>query len=109
MEVPAMELLLPSRALRLSRLRLFCLLEAATLLVLLLVAVPMKHLAGLPWAVSLMGPLHGLVFLGFCWKVVNAATLEDVSARMGFKLVLFACLPGGGFHSWKMLDRGPAA
>jgi hypothetical protein len=102
MEVPAMELLLPSRALRLSRLRLFCLLEAATLLVLLLVAVPMKHLAGLPWTVS-------LVFLGFCWKVANAATLEDVSARMGFKLVLFACLPGGGFYSWKLLDRGPAA
>ena len=103
-----MELLLPSRALRLSRLRLFCLLEAATLLVLLLVAVPMKHLAGLPWAVSLMGPLHGL-FLGFCWKVANAATLEDVSARMGFKLVLFACLPGGGFYSWKTLDSEPAS
>jgi hypothetical protein len=28
---------------------------------------------------------------------------------MGFKLVLFACLPGGGFYSWKMLDREPAS
>lgn len=104
-----MELLLPSRVPRLSRLRLLCLLEAATLLVLLLVAVPMKHLAGLPWAVSFMGPLHGLVFLGFCWKVANAAALGDIDARTGCKLVLFACLPGGGFYSWKMLDREPAS
>jgi len=104
-----MELLLPSRALRLSRLRLCCLLEATTLLILLLVAVPMKHLAGLPWAVSLMGPLHGLVFLGFCWKVANAAALGDIDTRTGFKLVLFACLPGGGFYSWKLLDREPTS
>lgn len=104
-----MELLLPSRAPRLSRLKRFCLLEAATLLILLLIAVPMKHLAGLPWAVSLMGPLHGLVFLGFCWKVANAAALGDIDTRTGFKLVLFACLPGGGFYSWKLLDREPTS
>jgi integral membrane protein len=41
------------------RLRLASWAEGATLLLLLLVAVPLKRLAGWPEAVSLMGPLHG--------------------------------------------------
>lgn len=48
----------PLRALRGASLA-----EGATLLVLLLVAVPLKRMADLPLAVSIAGPLHGAAFL----------------------------------------------
>jgi uncharacterized protein YjeT (DUF2065 family) len=47
----------------LDHLRLASLFEGVTLLTLLAVAVPLKHVAGLLLAVSIAGPVHGLAFL----------------------------------------------
>ena len=44
----------------LRNLQYLSLLEATTLVVLVCVAVPLKHLAGYPVAVSIMGPVHGI-------------------------------------------------
>lgn len=88
---------------RLSRLRLICLLEAITLLILLLVAVPLKHLAGLPVAVSVMGPVHGMAFLMLCWAVVHAVASRDISSRRGWELAIAALVPLGGLYSWRHL------
>ena len=38
-------------------------LEGVTLLVLLGIAVPLKHLAGVPNGVSWVGPVHGVAFM----------------------------------------------
>lgn len=84
----------------LALLRAFCLVEAVTLLTLLLVAVPLKHLAGYALAVSVMGPVHGFAFLLFGWMVTQAVSAEDISGLAGGKLVLVACLPFGGIYSW---------
>ncbi|TFZ45101.1 DUF3817 domain-containing protein [Stenotrophomonas maltophilia] len=81
-------------------LRRLCLLEAATLLALLLVAVPLKHVAGLPLAVSIGGPMHGFVFLLFALYVVRLVVAGHLSARRAGALVLAACLPLGGLYSW---------
>lgn len=47
----------------LTRLRIAGLFEGTTLLFLLLIAVPLKHLAGYPEIVSAAGPVHGLAFV----------------------------------------------
>ncbi|WP_431258336.1 DUF3817 domain-containing protein [Roseateles chitinivorans] len=91
---------------RLSTLRRLCLLEAFTLLALLLVAVPLKHLAGLPTAVSVMGPVHGMAFLVFCWQLAQAATEGAVDRPTAWRLLLAAFIPLGGLYSWRMLRRG---
>ena len=88
---------------RVHRLRVLCLVEAVTLLVLLGVAVPLKHLVGLPSAVSVMGPVHGFVFLVLCWAVNHAVASRDIPARTGWRLVLAACVPFGGLHGWLTL------
>ncbi len=88
---------------RLARLRILCLIEASTLLALLLVAVPLKHLAGYPLAVAVMGPLHGFVFLTFGWFVIRAVGERVISGMTGGKLMLAACLPFGGIYSWRAL------
>ncbi|WP_431047696.1 DUF3817 domain-containing protein [Roseateles sp. L2-2] len=93
---------------RLSWLRVLCLLEAFTLLALVLVAVPLKHLAGLPIAVSVMGPVHGMAFLVFCWQLAQAATEHAVDRPTAWRLLFAAFVPLGGLYSWRMLRRGAA-
>lgn len=90
-------------------LRRLCLLEAFTLLALVLIAVPLKHLAGLPIAVSVMGPVHGMGFLVFCWQLAQATTERAVDAPTAWRLLLAAFIPLGGLYSWRMLRRGAAA
>ncbi len=85
-------------------LRYWCLAEASTLLVLILVAVPLKHLADMSWAVSIMGPLHGTVFLGFCWNLVRLTASRELRAADALKLALAGSIPFGGLVSWKILS-----
>lgn len=44
--------------------------EAASLLVLLLIAMPLKYLAGLPEAVRIAGTIHGVLFLMFIYTSI---------------------------------------
>ena len=46
--------------------------EGISFLVLLLIAMPLKYLGNLPAAVTIVGGLHGLLFIGFmvmAWEV----------------------------------------
>ncbi|WP_284411798.1 DUF3817 domain-containing protein [Acidovorax sp. SUPP2539] len=82
-----------------AALRTWCVLEATTLLALLLVAVPLKHLGGFPMAVSVMGPIHGFAFLALGWAAVRAVASGGLSKQAAGKLMLAACLPFGGLYS----------
>ena len=60
---------------QLRRMRVVSLIEGSTLLLLLLVAVPLKHLAGIFVATRIMGPVHGLAFLAYMtWRACLALT-----------------------------------
>ncbi|WP_414445616.1 DUF3817 domain-containing protein [Burkholderia sp. 22PA0106] len=49
--------------------RFVSLVEGATLLLLVCVAVPLKHLAAFPPATRLMGPVHGVAFVLYTWML----------------------------------------
>lgn len=54
--------------------RKIALTEGVSFLVLLFIAMPLKYLASLPIAVTIVGSLHGLLFIGFMimiWEVKN--------------------------------------
>ena len=78
-------------------LRLASVAEATTLLALVGVAAPLKHVYGWPDAVKWMGPVHGLAFLGFGWMLIQAATAGDWPRREIARAAVLACLPFGGF------------
>lgn len=48
-------------------------LEGSSFLVLLLVAMPLKYLAGIPIAVRIVGLTHGLLFIAYLAALANAA------------------------------------
>lgn len=88
-----------------SRLRLAGLVEGCTLLTLVGVAVPLKHLAGLPLAVMIMGPIHGVAFLVYAMVLVETATSEGWPRRDWWRAVLACLFPFGTFVNDAWLRR----
>lgn len=56
----------------LGRLPALSLAEGMTLVLLLFVAVPLKHVFGLPIATRLMGSVHGVTFALFMWTAIRS-------------------------------------
>jgi integral membrane protein len=74
-----------------------------TLLVLVLVAVPLKYIGGFSEATRLMGPIHGLAFLGFCWAVIRSASEGWLTRGDVTRLLVGAFIPFGGFVNERWL------
>lgn len=93
---------------QIRKLRLASFVEATTLLVLLLVAVPIKHAWGYPLATRIMGPVHGAAFVAYAWSVIGAISEGGWSRREIARLSLAAFLPFGGFFNARLLRRKQA-
>lgn len=79
--------------------------EGVSFLVLLLIAMPLKYAAGIPLAVTIVGGLHGLLFVAFlvmAWEVKS-----EYKRDWGwfFKSFIASILPFGTFWmdhtNWK--------
>lgn len=90
---------------QLRRLKLACIVEGTTLLLLLLIAVPLKHLCGWPTGVQVMGPVHGLAFVAYLWTVVQTVSGARWRRVEVVRLVLLAMLPLGGYLNAAWMSR----
>ena len=86
-------------------LRIASVIEGATLLLLLLVAVPLKRMADLPMAVSIVGPVHGAAFLVYSALVLQALFTRLVSTSEAVRLMAAAFIPLGAWMVAGMLRR----
>ena len=85
-----------------GRLRAVGLCEGVSFLVLLGIAMPLKYLAGYPLAVRVVGWIHGLLFIGFCYSLFEAAAARGWPWTKSAKFFVAALLPFGPF----VIDRG---
>jgi integral membrane protein len=90
---------------QLRQLELASLAEAATLSILVLVAVPLKHLGGWDLGVRVLGPLHGFAFVAYVWNVWQVGAGQRWSGVDLVRLLVVACVPLGGFLNWPWLVR----
>jgi integral membrane protein len=89
-----------------GRLRLAGFLEGTSLLVLVLIAVPLKHFSGNPFLVKTVGPIHGALFIFFVFQTISVATEYRWSFQTTTWKVLLACLvPFGTFYIDKTILR----
>lgn len=86
-------------------LRVASIIEGATLLVLLLIAVPLKRMADLPIAVSIVGPVHGAAFLIYTALVLQSLISRLISTGEAARLMLVAFIPFGAWMVAGMLRR----
>jgi integral membrane protein len=84
--------------------------EACTLILLLFVGVPLKHLFDFPLVVRILGPVHGLAVLSFAWIAIQAVseTPTSWSVRDRVRLFLGAVIPFGGFWNARFIARKAA-
>ena len=80
-----------------GRLRAVALVEGASFLILLGIAMPLKYLAGMPQAVTLAGWLHGLLFMAFCIALTQAHQECRWTLVRSGTVLLAALLPFGPF------------
>ena len=78
--------------------------EGVSFLVLLLIAMPLKYFANLPMAVSVVGGLHGVLFVGFI--ILAYLVKEEYKKSFGWMLKAFiaSIIPFGTFYmdkEWK--------
>lgn len=81
------------------------LVEGSSLIALILIAVPLKHLAGLPLAVEIVGPIHGLLFLWMLGTLLSTIVAGQMTPARGGLVFLAALIPFGGLWSHRMIDR----
>lgn len=87
------------------RMRLASLIEASTLAALVFIAVPLKHLYGLPQATAIMGPVHGLAFVFYIWMLLQTAAGSNWPRSTIMRMVVCAMIPLAGFVNERLLWR----
>jgi len=90
----------------LKRFRWISLAEGVSFLALLLVAMPLKYMAGIDVAVKVVGWAHGLLFILYMGALINVTVEENWSLGRTILFFVGAFVPAGPF----MLDsrlRGP--
>lgn len=85
----------------LGQFRLIAVLEGISFLVLLLIAMPLKYMAGIPEAVSVVGALHGVLFVMYAlWLAVVKFKYRWSFLKAGIAFIA-SFIPFGTF----VLDR----
>ncbi len=93
---------------QLRKMRVVSQIEGATLLVLLFVAVPMKHLLGVPTVTAVMGPIHGVAFVVYVWMLIQTVSSLDFTNSETARMILAAFIPFGGFVNERALAKREA-
>ena len=78
--------------------------EGISFLVLLLVAMPLKYMGGIPMAVTVMGSIHGILFIAFMILAWEIKTSYKKPLSWFAKAFLASILPFGTFIAdkyWK--------
>jgi integral membrane protein len=85
----------------LHQLRVVAMLEGLSLALLVFVAMPLKHMAGMPLAVRIVGGLHGMLFLLFCVMLYRVVLERRWPARRSLLAFVWSLVPLG----FIVLDR----
>jgi integral membrane protein len=78
-------------------LRRVALAEGISFLLLVGIAMPLKYLAGQPWAVQVVGWAHGILFMAFCLVLARVWLVAKWPMRRCAVLLVAALLPFGPF------------
>ena len=77
--------------------------EGVSFLILLFIAMPLKYFAEMPKAVSVVGMVHGLLFVVFVYTIVNAITSSGLPVKKGIIAFIASLIPFGTFFLDKLV------
>jgi integral membrane protein len=91
-----------------DRLRRVGKIEGISFLVLVFIAMPLKYSAGQPLGVKIVGWLHGVLFVWFCWVLAVAFFRGGLSFGLATLAFIASLLPFGPFVIDHKLQRAEA-
>lgn len=86
-------------------LRQLAIVEGVSTLVLFLVAMPLKYFAGMPLAVTVVGSIHGFLFVALVIMLLIAIPKVPISIGLAAAGIVAAIVPGGPFVLERRLAR----
>jgi integral membrane protein len=92
-----------------GRLRVVAFVEGCSYLLLVGVAMPLKYLAGLPLAVTVVGAAHGALFILFCVALAHAMLVARWSLLRAGIVFASSLVPFGTFFVDGWLKRADEA
>jgi integral membrane protein len=93
---------------QLRRMRLMSLLEGTTLLILVFIAVPLRHVGGYRIATMIMGPVHGMAFVLYVWMLIQTVVGVSIPRRDMVWMIAAAFVPFGAFLNERLLRKAQA-
>ena len=90
-----------------GRLRIISIVEGISFIVLLAIAMPMKYAWGMPMAVTVVGMVHGILFLLFCVALVNAYLVARWKLKPPLLIFLASLIPFAPLWVEHWLRRQP--
>ena len=91
---------------KIGRLRIIGFLEGLSLLVLILIAVPMKYAFHNPALSKALGPVHGAIFLLFMFNTLSVGIEQNWKFKTTTWKILIACfIPFGTFYIDRKIFR----
>jgi integral membrane protein len=84
---------------KIGRLRIIAFLEGISLLVLIFIAMPMKHYFNDASLSKFLGPVHGAIFLLFLFNTLSIGVEQNWKFKITTWKVILACfIPFGTFY-----------
>lgn len=84
---------------KIGRLRIIGFLEGISLLVLIFIAMPMKHYYNNPSLTKFLGPVHGAIFLLFLFNTLSVGVEQNWKFKTTTWKIIVACfVPFGTFY-----------
>ena len=83
--------------------------EGISFLVLLLIAMPLKYFADMPMAVTIVGGLHGVLFVSLAVAAYLVKDQYNKSFGWGLKVFVASIVPFGTFYMDKEWKKEEAA
>jgi integral membrane protein len=88
-----------------THIRLSALLEGISFLLLLIIAMPLKYMAGIPEPVSYIGMAHGVLFIWYVISVLLVREAYRLSIGNTALALLASLVPFGTFYADKKIFK----
>jgi integral membrane protein len=83
--------------------------EGVSFLVLLFIAMPLKYVANMPKAVTIVGGLHGVLFVALAVTAYLVKDKYNKSIQWGLMVFIASIIPFGTFYMDKQWKKEEAA
>ena len=89
-----------------GRLRLIGMIEGLSLILLMFIAMPLKYIWGDPSMVKVVGQVHGLLWVVFCFVLYDTKSSEEWTFKQALIPFIASIIPFGPFIVDRKLKDG---